>query len=284
AQSQQDQEDSRKSDPHPPPLAFPGSVSPYICRQKSDNSSGNHHRRRRRLKDLQFFSTPQIGPTYGDDSGGGGGGTGNSYKKKKSRFSLFTRLFRPKSKMTESDHCASGPNSRNPCTAASSSSPSWFSTMLSSGHQRHPSRLFSRDESTTGIGRRTCRTGDRGMSPARTSNYGDDADCFDGLSGYSSESSQSRWQTPMRASGPLGRHGGGRPSHSHAKSGMKFCFSPLVRTSPIWHWNQKGMPPEVAFSGEIRVPTANPHLSTAATFCGNRSRKLADFGRFNHNH
>ncbi|XP_056693291.1 uncharacterized protein [Spinacia oleracea] len=76
-----------------------------------------------------------------------------------------------------------------------------------------------------------------------------------------------------------------------------FCLSPLVRASPAsrHHW---GIEP--SFSGEIRVPTTGksnfgscnksnnsnndkPHLSEAASFCANRSRKLADFGRLNRN-
>lgn len=78
-----------------------------------------------------------------------------------------------------------------------------------------------------------------------------------------------------------------------------FCLSPLVRASPAsrYHWGV-----ETGFSGEIRVPVTGksnggscnnnhkksggnindkPHLSEAASFCANRSRKLADFGRLN---
>uniref|UniRef100_A0A803M4I4 Uncharacterized protein n=1 Tax=Chenopodium quinoa TaxID=63459 RepID=A0A803M4I4_CHEQI len=75
-----------------------------------------------------------------------------------------------------------------------------------------------------------------------------------------------------------------------------FCLSPLVRASPAsrYHWGA-----ESGFSGEIRVPVTGksnggscnsksdgnindkPHLSEAASFCANRSRKLADFGRLN---
>lgn len=63
-------------------------------------------------------------------------------------------------------------------------------------------------------------------------------------------------------------------------SGMAFCLSPLVRASPNRQWSQKsGL---AADSGEIKGQV-KPHLSTAASFCANRSRKLADFGRGNRN-
>ncbi|KAL2892620.1 Protein CFT1 [Bienertia sinuspersici] len=81
---------------------------------------------------------------------------------------------------------------------------------------------------------------------------------------------------------------------------LAFCLSPLVRASPAsrHHW---GIEP--TFSGEIRVPATGkvnglnshsnsvssinnkncdkPHLGDAASFCANRSRKIADFGRLN---
>ncbi|XP_059302338.1 uncharacterized protein LOC132054313 [Lycium ferocissimum] len=42
------------------------------------------------------------------------------------------------------------------------------------------------------------------------------------------------------------------------------------------------MPLDMVFSGEIEVK-AKPHLSNVASFCKSRSRKLADFTRFNPN-
>lgn len=113
------------------------------------------------------------------------------------------------------------------------------------------------------------------MSPARFPEDGEEEECYD--SGYSSESSQGWKQTPRR-----NQHAR-RPNHGRNVTGLAFCLSPLVRASPNRHWNQKGMPPETAFSGEIRV-SVKPHISNAAAFCANRSRKLADFGRSNPNH
>ena len=59
---------------------------------------------------------------------------------------------------------------------------------------------------------------------------------------------------------------------------MAFCLSPLVRAGPNRHWSyhNKGLAPELGVSGAH-------HISNAASFCANRSRKLADFGRGTHN-
>jgi hypothetical protein len=70
---------------------------------------------------------------------------------------------------------------------------------------------------------------------------------------------------------------------SMSGSGMALCLSPLVRASPNRRWNHKGLPPEMAAAAEIRAAATKPHLSAAASFCANRSRKLADFGRVNQN-
>uniref|UniRef100_A0A5B6ZLU9 Uncharacterized protein n=1 Tax=Davidia involucrata TaxID=16924 RepID=A0A5B6ZLU9_DAVIN len=269
----QAEEDRRKSDSHPPPLIFPRSVSPYICRRKTDNSDWNHDHRHHHhsISDQRFYSTPQVGPT-------GAIVTASLYKKKQSKFFPISNLFRSKSEKTDSDHRVSVSNSRDPCTV-SSSSPSWFSSILS-GRRKKQSRLFSLDESSAAGGRGPRRNRDPGMSQARYMDDGEGEECNDGSSGYSSESSHGWKQTPSRAAPQVRR--AGRPSHARNVSGLAFCLSPLVRASPNRHWNQKGMPPDMAVSGEIKVPV-KPHLSTAASFCANRSRKLADFGRFNHN-
>lgn len=208
------------------------------------------------------------------------------HNKKNGRFSLFANLFRSKSDKLDSE--ISGPgqlfaNSRDSCAASSS----WFSAILS-GRGKKQTRTFSVDEPAAirGGRRRVCRHPERGMSPTR---YPEDEDEHyqNGSSGYSSESSQQWKQTPRRTPGWMGpgrRVGGGKSAqYRNASSGMGFCLSPLVRASPSRHWNQKGIPPEMVVSGEIRVVPVKPHLSNAASFCKNRSRKLADFGRFHHN-
>ncbi|KAH7848279.1 hypothetical protein Vadar_000607 [Vaccinium darrowii] len=251
------QEDRRKSDSH---------LSPYIIRQKS--ACNHHHNHRQSLKDQLFFSTPQVGPPRRANEEPE---TREKEGSTRTRFSLFSRfLFRSKPKKTDSDL-----NSVSSCTASTSTG-SWFSNMLS-GHRKK--------QSATEIVGRTGRNLDRGMSPARVSDYGGhETEWFEGVSsGYSSSSaSQSWWHTPRRAAATAKRRGGvgGRLSQSRSNN-MTFCLSPLVRASPCRQWSQKGVTPEMAFSGEISLPV---NLSTAASFCANRSRKLADFGRFNHNH
>ncbi|KAL3348695.1 hypothetical protein AABB24_022056 [Solanum stoloniferum] len=268
-QQQLFQEDHRKSDGNPPPLMFPRSVSPYISRRKSDTTPWQfQHNSLPSIRDQRFYSTPQVGPN--------GTVIATGPYKKKSYFRFFSGLFRSKSDKLDLDSRVS--NSGDACPA-SSSSPSWFSTILS-GRRKKQSRTFSLEESTIRGHRRTHRDRDRGMSPARYSDDEEDEHCG-GSSGYSSESSQGWKQTPRRT--PAAQPGRrGKSSHNRNLSGMAFCLSPLVRASPSRNWNQKGMPPEMVFSGEIRV-TAKPQLSTATSFCKNRSRKLADFGRFNPN-
>lgn len=269
-QQQMFQEDHRKSDGNPPPLMFPRSVSPYISRRKSDTTPWQfQHNSLPSITDQRFYSTPQVGPNGTVIAAG-------PYKKK-GYFRFFSGLFRSRSDKLDSDPRVS--NASDACPA-SSSSPSWFSTILS-GRRKKQSRTFSLEDSTIGghHHRRTCRNRDRGMSPARYSDNEEDEHY--GSSGYSSESSQGWKQTPRRTpAAQLGRRGKG--SHNRNLTGMAFCLSPLVRASPSRNWNQKGMPPEMVFSGEIRV-APKPQLSTATSFCKNRSRKLADFGRFNPN-
>ncbi|KAF8087824.1 hypothetical protein N665_0565s0010 [Sinapis alba] len=54
------------------------------------------------------------------------------------------------------------------------------------------------------------------------------------------------------------------------KGTMGLCLSPLVRAKP-----------NCSFTCELRSPV-KPHISTAASFCANRSKKLADLGRADH--
>ncbi|XP_060219073.1 uncharacterized protein LOC132645854 [Lycium barbarum] len=259
------EEDHRKSDSNPPPLVFPLSVSPYISHRKSDTTPWqqfHHNSLPSIIPDQRFYSTPQVGPNGTVIAAGPG-----PYKKKKGYARFFSGLFRSKTEKLDSDPRASD-----------ASSPSWFSTMFS-GRRKKQSRTFSLEESTNHHRRTTCRNRDRGMSPARYSDDDEEEEHYGGgSSGYSSESSK---QTPRRTpAAQIGRRG--KASHNRNITGMTFCLSPLVRASPSRNWNQKGMPPEMVFSGEIRVQ-AKPHLSTATSFCKNRSRKLADFGRFNPN-
>ncbi|XP_047963836.1 uncharacterized protein LOC125208294 [Salvia hispanica] len=261
-QSQQQQQQN------PPPLSFPRSVSPYISRRPTDAAAATWqiHGRERSL-----YTTPQHAPAAVGDISHGKGHRGGRFS------SLFSGLFRSKSDKhdfnSSSDQGVSGQSCSN--------SPFRFSSMIP-GRRRKQIRSFSVDESSIGAQQRSCRNRDRGMSPARCSDEEEDEHCHGGSSGYSSESSQGWRQTPRRTPARARRRGGGG-GQNRSLSGLAFCLSPLVRASPSRQWNQKGIPPEAVLPGETRVP-AKPHLSAAASFCKNRSRKLADFGRYNSRH
>lgn len=261
-------EDPRKSDaalPQPPPLSFPRSVSPYVARRKSDESTWQHNT----CSDRRFYSTPQVGPTYAANTFA----TVEACRKKNGgRFSLLTRLFRSRSEKIESDPRVSSQESCGPSSSGTiASSPQWFSAIFS-GSRRKNSRLFVVEEPSAAENRKSRPITDRGMSPVRTADSDNECDRSPSASGYSSES----WRSPAFAVRKA------RQGHSRNVSGMAFCLSPLVRASPGRHWSKKGLPPDMAVSGEARAPM-KPHLSTAASFCKNRSRKLADFGRVHHN-
>lgn len=280
AQTQaQSLDDPRKSDPNikPPPLLFPRSVSPYVSRRKSDEATWQQ-RRQNCHQDRRFYSTPQVGPATSSitstttSSAAASFSSAGSYWKKNGRFSLLSNLFRSRSEKLESDPRVS---TREPSAATtttftttattaastSSSSPSWFAAIFA-GRTKKKSRLFVYDECT--VERKPRPRADRGMSPARTGDSDEDCERSPPVSGCSTET----WRSPafqVRRT----RHG-----HSRNVSGIAFCLSPLVRASPSRHWSQKGMPPDIAISGEVRAP---------GKFCKNRSRKLVDFGRVNHN-
>ncbi|XP_077247230.1 uncharacterized protein LOC143886943 [Tasmannia lanceolata] len=65
-----------------------------------------------------------------------------------------------------------------------------------------------------------------------------------------------------------------RRGHTRSVSGISLYLSPLVRASP----KEKNRP-EVGFSGEIPSPNRR-HFLAGGSVCANRSRKLADFGRY----
>lgn len=269
--------------PPPPPLVFPRSVSPYVSRRKSDYHDHRHN--------SLFYSTPQVGPTFAGsttaaaNSAFAGRARGSSYKKKLGSFWIFSGLFRSRSDKFEANHRVSNQESCE--EASSSSSPSWFSMIFPSRHKHH-----HHDDSTAVRGRRRRhRQSDRGMSPVTTENFSAaDDGCDRSSNDYSTESSPPWRRTPSSAapfSTRRSRHG-----RNVSVTGMAFCLSPLVRANPNPNSNPnrnpKGLPPQAvestAASVDIRgTPKQKPHISTASSFCANRSRKLADFGRTNQN-
>ncbi|XP_061370535.1 uncharacterized protein LOC133313216 [Gastrolobium bilobum] len=240
----------RKPETKPPPLNFPRSVSPYVSRRKSDCD-----RRRERL----FYSTPQVGSAV--SSAACDGRTASSSKRKVGKFWILSNLFPSRSNKTEI-------SSRESCEPSSTASnPSWFSTILSARRQNH--------DANCAIDRRRCRESDRETPVTITENFSDEVDGHSrSSSGCSSESPRQRHQTPDVAAPSARRSRLGFAGKS--VTSMALCLSPLVRASPNRHWSQKGVVQELGVGGAH-------HISTAASFCANRSRKLADFGRVNHN-
>ncbi|XP_058756151.1 uncharacterized protein LOC131629377 [Vicia villosa] len=272
ATSRASDEASRNSETNPPPpLVFPRSVSPYVSRRKSDYTPAwsGHGDRRERL----FYSTPQLGPTF--YRGCTVNSNARSLKKRLSKFWVFSNLFKSRSENFESDPS---------CERSSSASPSWFSSILpprrKNKNKNKNQTPMTTEEFSVGA-RRRYRQSDRGMSPVRTEEFTDECDQCPSGSGYSSESSP-WWKKTPSSNVPSSRRS--RLGHGKSASGSGiFCMSPLVRASPNRRWNSKGLPPEMAAATDVRNTAVKPHLSAAASFCANRSRKLADFGRVSHN-
>lgn len=251
----------RKSDAIQPQIVFPRSVSPYVSRRKSDNTAAHLQR---------FYSTPQIGPNgvIAQEN------TSDLYTRRRGKFSILAKLFRSKTQRLDSDpsfdvdprYSISGSSAMAIPETVNETPSSWFSSLFASKSKKK--KMLSKSFPAFGD-RRKCR----GMSPTEES----DEECGGRFSDYSSEETP-RWkETPIRATPQAKR----RQNHRNA-AGMAFCLSPLVRPSPNHRsWTQKGVTPEnVIPSGDVRVPV-KPHLSDAASFRGNRSRKLANFGRLN---
>lgn len=190
-----------------------------------------------------FYSTPQVSRNL---YGGDTRAAANGDQRRwKKRLSKFWIFSNPF--RSRSEKFRSDPS----CEQSSSASPSFFSTFF-------PDRRKNRDRWF-------------GMSPARTENFGDECYQFPSGSNCSTESSPGWRRTPSAAAANSSRRSRLGLEKSVSESGMAFCLSPLVR------WNHKGLPTEMA------AAASKPHLSTAASFCANRSRKLADFGKVNRN-
>ncbi|KAL8119397.1 hypothetical protein AgCh_016788 [Apium graveolens] len=255
---QLDEDEHRKSDAIQPQIVFPRSVSPYVSRRKSDNSGAQLQR---------FYSTPQIGP-----NGVITENRSDLYTRRRGKFGILSKLFRSKTQKLDADlnydarprHSTSVVETTVISEAVNETTSSWFSSLFSSKSKK---KMLSK--SFPAFGDRRNR---RGMSPTAES----DEECGDKCSDCSSEASP-RWkETPIRATPQSKR----RQNHRNV-AGMAFCLSPLVRPSPNRSWTQKGVTPEsVIPGGDVRVPV-KPHLGDAASFRGNRSRKLANFGRLN---
>ncbi|XP_076935836.1 uncharacterized protein LOC143602685 [Bidens hawaiensis] len=234
---------------------FPRSVSPYITRRRSDNqttSDANRNRNRNRniLPDRRFFSTPQLAPVAGDYN--------LSKKHKEIESDSDPRVSVSDPRVSVYGGGVGG------CESATSAMSSPFRLRSGGGSRKTAAGVYRKQYCS-----------DRGMSPVRYSDYGGVEDEFrDGSSGY--ETCVSRKQTPWRT--PALRGGGGGGGLVKNVSGLSFCLSPLVRASPCRNWSVTA----ADGGGDVRGPV-KAHLANTKSFCANRSRKLADFGRFNSN-
>ncbi|XP_020213070.1 uncharacterized protein LOC109797440 isoform X2 [Cajanus cajan] len=205
----------------------------------------------RRKHERMFHGTPQVFAAAYD-----GVTPASTRRRSAGRFGILSSLFRGRSNKTETAPCEEPSSSASP--------PSWFSAMLHARRHHHG-----------GAESRRCRQTDRGLSPA-PDNFTEEAkDRTD--SGFSAESSPWK-QNPSPAPAPSNRRSRLNPGGGKGISTMAFCLSPLVRASPNRHWNHKGLAQEMG----VGAGGAH-HISSAASYCANRSRKLADFGRAAHN-
>ncbi|XP_064984203.1 uncharacterized protein LOC135624482 [Musa acuminata AAA Group] len=243
----------RRSDPPPqppPPLVFPRSSSPYVSHRRSvgfDASPAHPHPHH----NTRFFSTPQVGPTFGDAADGGRFGEISGGRRR--RFSLRTIFGHHRS--DEAEPGLGAPKGSAPG--------SWFSALIRGRRKKAhlSSAAEEEEEEAPPVGaRRSLRTVERGMPP--TMEYEDDND--DG-NGYTSDKCRRRpTPTPMRLF-PAAH----RPHRSiSAVSGFSACLSPLVRfrsdarrshtaepeisrdisspSYPIQHWNPAALGPNLS--------------------------------------
>ncbi|ERN01024.1 hypothetical protein AMTRI_Chr03g52080 [Amborella trichopoda] len=237
------------------PSPFPKSVSPYISRPVKERD----HR--------LFYSTPQLHHPP------------NSNPKPR-KFSILSSIFGPKpqiSKVSFSETRVSVSESR---VSGSSSSSTWFSSLF-----RKKSRLFSAEcggeVAAPPIRRRRRRN--RGLSPAEKGRE-EEEDFPESTreSGYLSDSMvdsafQGKKVEEVVVSRPRRRAAPAPPLHG--SSGFAFCLSPLMRPSPKHRYGGGGGDQvgwDMAHSGELR----NKYLCSSSSSFVNRSRKLADMGRF----
>ncbi|XP_010512327.1 PREDICTED: uncharacterized protein LOC104788288 [Camelina sativa] len=258
---------SRKSNNPPPPplLIFPRSVSPYVTRRKSDAGTGTGEVKDDPLttsSNRRFITTPQVdlaGYSCKDFE------SNRSHKSKKS--SRFSNLFRARSEDFDSNPKSSNPRfSSDASESSSSSSRSWISKILSTG-RRKKQPCYIEDVIA---GRRPQRIYCRGMSPAR-----DTEPEAESLEELRSTPATTTTKTP-------GRRKVGNGIGKKSMSGMAFCLSPLVRASPNCPFKRRmRFPSEFgnSGSGEVTTEQEKPHISAAASFCANRSKKLVDLGR-----
>ncbi|KAK3143866.1 hypothetical protein QOZ80_4AG0305980 [Eleusine coracana subsp. coracana] len=247
--------------PPPPPqplpepeLVFPRSVSPYVCRRKSDAASAP---RAGRPPGLLFFRTPQVGPACGGGAELEEGDIG--FRRRRSgRFSVLAALFggggRSEEKEKEKGGGGKPPKHHHR---------SWLAGIMPRGRGKK-----KEEELDINIPQRcSCSAfSDRGLSPVRYA--GED-------SAFPPESPWLPSPSPLRKS-PCRRL---LSSAGAGVSGFAVCISPLVR--PRHHG---GPTPDAAAAAAVpsQLPRPSPlhGLASGSLLPHCRSWKLADGGRF----
>ncbi|CAK8560037.1 unnamed protein product [Lathyrus sativus] len=212
-----------------------------------------HRKSDDRRQEVLFQSTP-----HGDRrlSAACDGAAKQSSKRRIRRFWILSDLYRPRSSKTDN-------SSGESCEASSSVSPrslTWLSMILPGRRQNNRVR-----------DQRRCRELDRGATPVDNFEGRDQSELETSL-----ESSPYRNKTTAPVTARRSRLGYAGKSLAN----MALCLSPMVRASPNRNWsnhNHKG------FSQELGVGGVQ-HVSTTASFCTNRSKKLVDLGRVTQNH
>ncbi|CAH8352720.1 unnamed protein product [Eruca vesicaria subsp. sativa] len=197
-------------------------------------------------RDRRFLAAPQVdlGFSCKDFE------SNRSSKSRGGKVSRITNLFSARSEDYGSE-------------SSSSSSLSWLSSILSTGRSKKQHACYIED--VIAGHRRPQRVFCRGMSPARDENE---------------PPSESVEETPGRSRRMPAMK---TPGSRKIATGMRFCLSQLVRAKPHCPFNKKTRFPSevVGNSGEVSV-LEKPHISVAASFCANRSKKLVDLGRVHH--
>ncbi|KAF8051383.1 hypothetical protein N665_1735s0002 [Sinapis alba] len=203
----------------------------------------NNHRLSRKSSNPPPFLIPPR-----SDAGGGGdlGVSGKDFKSKEGKVSRISNPFRARSDSNPKSECSS------------SSSRSWISSFLSTGRSKKEHTIED------------VISGCRGMSPARDTGGEEGSEV---PSGSIEETPGRTRRTPAMKT----------PGRRKIMTGMGFCLSPLVRARPNCPFKRKSRFPSefVGNAGEVTAGE-KPHISEAASFCANRSKKLADLGRGNH--
>lgn len=194
-----------------------------------------------RLKEIVFQTTPEVELKSSAVNDGGSG----SEKRRLKRFWILSNLFRTR---TNSD--------QESCEISSS--------VLASASPPSATTVPARRKNNNRVSdQRRCRQIDRGASPVDNFETLDRSEFVN-----SSESSpRSRNKTTVMTTARRSKLGYAGKS----LASMAFCLSPLVRASPNRNWN-KGLGQELNAGGVH-------HISSAASFCASRSRKLVDLGR-----